>query len=549
MSAYRQLRDLLLGEEQRELQRQQAQIAALRATQDNLASQLPALIETAQSGPQKAALQRALSPAVAAALDDSVRRAPQSIVDALFPIIGPAIRKAIAEALRSFVVDLNRAMEMSFTPRGLKWRIESWRTGVPFAQVVMRRTLNYSIDHLFLIEQDGGILLYRYSAPELADLDADAIAGMLTAIGDFVRDSVQSDHRDSLGSATIGEHVLIVKEGPRANLAAFVRGVPPQALLDRLAQKLEDLHRAHGAASSAGAPFDWQIEAARQLDVTAALSASAETARSPLPRWPFFVLFLLLAAGVAALAWSTLREQEDRRRIEALVGLEPGWQMLSLRRDDGWRLRLLRDPDSRSTSDLEQRTGAEVKVEESPFLSLDDVSVATRAKRALALPEDVHLAVVDGTMTLSGRVENAWAERYLPLAATLAGVRRVVNELQIELSDFEKLMQLKRQLERGGLSFPRGGVEVDANTRAKLSADVAELLRLAAKLDIALTATVAGRSDEGGSVARNLRLRAERAKILHDLLVESGMSADRILYNADDPRPAAPFANMRWEIQ
>jgi hypothetical protein len=153
-----------------------------------------------------------------------VREQRQTVVDALFPVIGPAIRKAIAEYLRTFVEGMNSALEASLTPRGLRWRFESWRTGTPYAMVVLRHTLRFKLDHLFLIERDSGLVLDRRSAPDLPDLDSDAIAGMLTAIGEFVKDSVGREQGGALESARVGEHVLWVLEGPRANFA----GVHPR---------------------------------------------------------------------------------------------------------------------------------------------------------------------------------------------------------------------------------------------------------------------------------------------------------------------------------
>ncbi|MBK9654189.1 MAG: hypothetical protein IPO66_01475 [Rhodanobacteraceae bacterium] len=215
MSDFDRLREVLLGAERARLDQHDGAIEQARQAHATLPEQLPQLLEAAQRGDGREALHRALAPAVAAALGDAVKRDRRTIVDALFPIIGPTIRKAIAEALRSFVGDLNRALEQSLSLRGWAWRFEAWRSRVPYAQVVVKHTLRYRIDHLFLIERESGLLLHRYSAPELPDLDSDAIAGMLTAIGDFVRDSVQADADSDggLASATVGEHLLQVSRG------------------------------------------------------------------------------------------------------------------------------------------------------------------------------------------------------------------------------------------------------------------------------------------------------------------------------------------------
>jgi hypothetical protein len=175
-------------------------------------------------------------------LAEAVRQQPQSIVDALFPVIGPSIRKAIVEAMRDLIGNLNQAVESSLTLQGLRWRIEARRSGVPYVQVVLRHSMRFHIEHLFLIEPRSGLVLHHESAPDLPEIDADAVAGMLSAINDFVRDSVAHDSRSALNSASVGEHVLWLIEAPRANLACFIRGAPPLALQAALALRLEQWH-------------------------------------------------------------------------------------------------------------------------------------------------------------------------------------------------------------------------------------------------------------------------------------------------------------------
>ena len=99
------------------------------------------------------------------------------------------IRKAIAETMAALVRSINSAVEHSLSPRGIKWRIESWRTGVPYAQVVIKHALIYRVEQAFLIHAETGLLLAHATAPGLQVPDADLISGMLTAIQDFVSDS------------------------------------------------------------------------------------------------------------------------------------------------------------------------------------------------------------------------------------------------------------------------------------------------------------------------------------------------------------------------
>ena len=121
MSDFDRLRQLLLADERDSLARADQRLAALERTRDALCDELPGLVRAAP--PQ--AMADALATPVASALGNAVRHNSSSIVDALFPVIGPLIRKAIAEALRGLTSDLNSVLEQSLTPRGIKWRIEA----------------------------------------------------------------------------------------------------------------------------------------------------------------------------------------------------------------------------------------------------------------------------------------------------------------------------------------------------------------------------------------------------------------------------------------
>src|SRR5262249_1816200 len=160
-------------------------------------------------------LARALAPTVEGAISESVRRNPREIASAIFPVLGPAIRKAIAETLAGLVASINSTIEHSLSPPGLKWRLAAWRTGVPYAQIVLKHALIYRVEQVFLIHAETGLLLSHAWAPDLQASDPDLISGMLTAIRDFVADSF-SRERDAGGLRrfSVGELTVMVEQGP-----------------------------------------------------------------------------------------------------------------------------------------------------------------------------------------------------------------------------------------------------------------------------------------------------------------------------------------------
>src|SRR5919106_958029 len=191
-------------------------------------------------------LTQAMSGTVEKALRASVRRNPRPLADAIFPIIGPAIRKAIATAIAGLIQSFNQTLEHSLSVRGLKWRWEAIRTGKSFAEVVLLHSLLYRVEQVFLIHRESGLLLQHASVT--SSQSPELISSMLTAIQDFVRDSFHVEEVETLETMRVGELSVWVEQGPFAILAAVIRGNAPQDLRTTLQATLEKIHLEKGRA-------------------------------------------------------------------------------------------------------------------------------------------------------------------------------------------------------------------------------------------------------------------------------------------------------------
>lgn len=187
----------------------------------------------------------ALRPVVEKALRTSVQADPAFAVDLLFPLIGPAIRRAVAETLRSMLASFSRALALAFSWRYVKWRIEAIRTGQPFSEVVFLHTLAYRVEQLFLLHRESGIPLRHLSAPGVQPEDAEMVSAMLAAIQEFVHDSFGGGS-DTLESFRVGELGVWVEQGPHVAIAAVVRGIPPVDFATLLRTQVELIERDWG---------------------------------------------------------------------------------------------------------------------------------------------------------------------------------------------------------------------------------------------------------------------------------------------------------------
>jgi len=165
-----------------------------------------------------------LKPEVEHALHDSARVDSTILAEALYPVMGPAMRKMIANL---FTAD----------PGG----------GELFV-----------VSELLLIERSSGVLLASSSSSISDENDSDIVSGMLDAIRLFVEEAFDSPEHDGLRDLRVGDTSVLVEWGPKAILASVVKGVPTNDYRHAAAETLERLHLEHAQALE---NFDGRIHA------------------------------------------------------------------------------------------------------------------------------------------------------------------------------------------------------------------------------------------------------------------------------------------------
>jgi OOP family OmpA-OmpF porin len=547
-----ELRELLLGADRRRIQELERRLDAAGLTRDELAELLPEAI-VLRAGRDRQ-LARALAPTVENAIGESVRRNPRQIATAIFPVLGPAIRKAIADALAGLVASINSALEHSVSPRGLRWRLEAWRTGVPFAQIVLKHALVYRVEQVFLIHAETGLLLSHAWTPELPPSDPDLVSGMLTAIRDFVADSFARDgDAGGLRRFTVGELTVMVEQGPQAILAAVVRGQAPDALLARLQDTLERVHLEY-ADPLAGfdgdtAPF----EPARPLleECLATVMATTRTRGTLRPAaWlPWVTAVVLVMALIALLRLRS--EQRWQRTVERLES-EPGIVLTRAERTGGrWIFAGLRDPLAPEPTALLAAVGADTaKVDASwePYLSLRPELVLARARRALAPPPTVGLDLVGDTLRLQGRAPLEWLAT-TAAATTLPAGLAALDPRGVQPIVPPALASLERSIEGRRVLFDIGSAALRSEARAEAGDVAAAFARLqggAAALGVRAGLELVGRTDPIGADSTNRALSRSRAEAVLALMATHGVDRAAIRLTpagTTDPLLAADSAD------
>lgn len=518
------LRKLLFGQEIRALAELWSRLDALELSPEELAEKLPEAValRTARDD----TLGQALGPTLSHAFDEAVQRQPEKITEAIFPIIGPAIRKAIADTISGLVQTINEAFEHSLSFQGLKWRVESWRTGVPYGEVVIKHSLVYRVEHVFLIHNQTGLLLSQVTAEGLEAPDADVISGMLTAIRDFVQDSFTAEPGGRLSRMTVADTTVHVVDGPVAMIAAVVRGHPPEAFNERLAAVIERVHLLHRRALTEfeGDPAPLEPTTPILAEALETVTSRRKSGRSYVPRMAWGVVLLVMLAGVAWFVRERARWNAALSELETTPGIVVVEARRGLRR---WHLSGLADPDAPDPNALlatrEDSTRLDTRWE--PYLSFDPTVVVTRARRTLAPPAGAELSLRGDTLVVDGRVTPSWVRDARDRLAPIPGVNAIAPG-NVTWDVPAHLEQRRTAIERVQIDFFVGSASLDPADRAVLDSLAAEVSAAVVEADVeafAVQLDITGRADSTGTPEINRRLSEARAAAVRAYLVGRGV--------------------------
>ncbi|MER8994008.1 OmpA family protein [Mesorhizobium sp. M0074] len=412
------LRQLLVGGEISELSR----VTHLLDEPEQLAAAVGSVLPSAAARAPHAQLGEALAPAVERAVQRSIQKSPRTLTDILYPVFLPAIRKSIGEKIDQTFQSLNETLRHIFTWHGLKWRLEAWRTGASFSEVVLKHSLVYRVEHVFLINRNSGLLIAHVTADNATSEDPQLISSMLSAIQDFVKDSFNEKEQSGLDTIRFGELRLWSEVGPFATLVAVIRGNPPEELHEIIR---DVLLRIHDECSQALEQFDG--DSSQLAGVETQLQTCVELKQEESNQgFPWLVVAAVLLVLIPAGGWFFLSWQSGQRwqAYVSRLGTQPGIIVAEQKvRDGQFYIAGLRDPlaaDPQALLAGTQVDPARVHSQWQFYQSLDPEFVLKRLTVSLVPPDSVRLSIVNDRIVAEGEAPDTWIDRARAAAQQLS---------------------------------------------------------------------------------------------------------------------------------
>nr|WP_322658055.1 BON domain-containing protein [Dendronalium sp. ChiSLP03b]MDZ8204344.1 BON domain-containing protein [Dendronalium sp. ChiSLP03b] len=185
----------------------------------------------------------AIAPAMGRAIKKQIEIEQNIVVDALYPIIGSTIAKYMAETIRA----INRQVEETLSVEGIKRKIRAKLQGVSEAELILKEALPFAIQAIFLIHKASGLIISDIQRSDAQQLEAEMVAGMLTAIRSFANDCInQSGSVTELDAIDYGTSKIILEVAGYCYLAIVVQGEPTKKFLGKMRQTLSNLVKNYG---------------------------------------------------------------------------------------------------------------------------------------------------------------------------------------------------------------------------------------------------------------------------------------------------------------
>ncbi len=466
-----ELRALLLGQQLVELEalRKRLDDPNLRAEElSQILGQAVALSIKRDGG-----LQRSFYPVVERALKISITKNPGILATSLAPIIGDAVRKAVANAFRGMTESLNFLMERSLSWESMKWRLEALRTGKSFGEIALLRSLRYRVQQVVLIHRETGSVLQYVKAPGEGIKEAELVSSMLTALGDFIADSFNTKRSQEFEAVDIGDFKLWVHYGPQTLLAATILGTPPPELKNVFASENELIHQEFAGALASFSGDASIFDGARPHLENCLLGQTGQPEKRS---WRWLAALTAVLIFLVAIGFLANRRNARWNQFLAKLQSQPGIVVIgSQKRWGHYTVTGMRDP-----------------------LAADPARVAAESGIA------------------TGSLETRF-EPYQSLDPRFSRPRAFESE--------------KRQLEQQMVLFPVNSSALMPEQGMRLDAiddHINRLQEIAADLGQRIHVTIYGRADQTGAETKNAALSKERAQHVLEALLAHGISPDMV---------------------
>lgn len=467
-----------------------------------------------------------LGPEMGEAIKTQILVEKDAMVDALYPVIGNTISKYMVELVQT----INEKVESALSIEGIKRKLRAKLEGITEAELILRETLKYKVQAVLLIHKASGLIIRDVLLDPGLQIEAEMLAGMLTAIRSFVYDCIiQPGEVSELHEIQYDSSKIVLEVAGYCYLAVVVKGEPSRKLLDCIRETLGEIILKYGRAISSyeGDPATIPNSLGILLERLAATTEEKIEKKSKPPYALVILLGLLLLTG----GYFFYRDRVARHlEHQIAVALDAAPQLSVYRivpqvargkiilsgrvpnqslRDDAGKIAAQIAPDWELDNQM-------IAVEIPP----DPVSIAGEVERVTWIFNQEQGIAIDtkhdyGTQSIAvtGIAPNlSDIDRITRSLQKIPGIERVISTIQI------------RPILETRIYFESNSTQVNSPDLRSRITTIREFLEQNPGVHL----KIIGHTDDRGQKSQNRELGVRRARVIQDALIAERINPSRL---------------------
>jgi len=169
------------------------------------------------------------------AIEEKIESSKDQLLAIISPVLGQMMRKYINYQFQMLKDGIDSQVKSTFSTKAIIGQLKSRLFGIRSSDMVLSDYDKPTIEEIYVIQADSGLLIGSYSRQET--VDKDMIAGMLTAIKSFVQDAFNRTE-DELDLIEYGNYKILIQSFHAYYIAVALTGSLSAKEKDELSEHL-----------------------------------------------------------------------------------------------------------------------------------------------------------------------------------------------------------------------------------------------------------------------------------------------------------------------
>jgi len=241
-----------------------------------------------------------VTPAISKGIADN----KETMIDALYPIMGGMISKYVTQAIKEMMETINKKIENGLSVENYKRKVKAKLSGVSETEILLEESSSSVISSLFVIQKESSLLIAEAHLEDKEIDDAHMVASMASAIKDFINDWIKNNESyNEVQILSYGNATLYIESAGSVYIVAFLNAEPDyeqrskiNTFFAKIVKEYATFFQKFDGDDSAGEIVTLSMEMEDYL--YAHQPTSKKEKKNPAKYILFFMAFLLFGYGV-----------------------------------------------------------------------------------------------------------------------------------------------------------------------------------------------------------------------------------------------------------